>query len=110
VLEQVVAEVLPTPCASQELGLAQPQLDVVTSEQQLRAYTQAFRQMMDQVHELLPRATCIHLFYAGPPSLAFCCGQQISKTIHPRIIVYNYFGMDVPKYSWGLDITRDIDA
>ena len=110
VLEQAVAEVVAAPLASLELSLAQPQLDVVTSERQLRDYTQAFRQMMDQVHELLPRATCIHVFYAGPPSLAFCCGQQISKTIHPRIVVYNYFGKDVPRYSWGLEITQDCDA
>ena len=110
VLEEAIAEIVAAPLASLELSLAQPQLDVVTSEQQLRDYTQAFRQMMDQVHELLPRATCIHVFYAGPPSLAFCCGQQISKTIHPRIVVYNYFGKDVPRYSWGLDITQDNDA
>jgi hypothetical protein len=110
VLEQAVAEIVAAPLASLELSLAQPQLDVVTSEQQVRDYTQAFRQMMDQVHELLPHATCIHIFYAGPPSLAFCCGQQISKTIHPRIVVYNYFGKDVPRYSWGLDITQDSEA
>jgi hypothetical protein len=110
VLEQAVAEIVAAPLASLELSLAQPQLDIVTSEQQLRDYTQPFRQMMDQVHALLPRATCIHVFYAGPPALAFCCGQQISKTIHPRIVVYNYFGKDVPRYSWGLDITQASDT
>jgi len=110
VTPDVVAAIVPAPIASLHLGLEQPTLDIVTSEHQVREYGQAFRQMMDHVHELLPNATGIHLFYAGPPAVAFYCGQQVSKTIHPRIVVYNYVAKDVPNYSWGLDITRSIDA
>jgi len=110
VTEDAVGEVIPRPLASVELGLDQPKLDAVTSEPQLRAYTQAFRQMMDQIHHLLSGATCIHIFYAGPLSLAFSCGQQVSKTIHPRLIIYNFFGRDRPKYSWGVDITSHLDS
>lgn len=109
VTEEVVAEVISEPLASLELGLEQPQLDAITSERQLREYTQAFRQLMDQIHHCFPNATGIHIFYAGPPSLAFCCGQLVSKTIHPRLIVYNFFGKDRPKYSWGLDLTGNLD-
>jgi hypothetical protein len=50
------------------------------------------------------------MFYAGPLSLAFRCGQHISKSIHPRVVVYNYTGKDTPAYSWGLDITQPIEA
>jgi hypothetical protein len=108
VTEEVVAEIIPEPLVSLELGLKQPQLDAITSERQLRKYTQAFRQLMDQIHHCFPNATGIHIFYAGPPSLAFCCGQLVSKTIHPRLIVYNFFGKDRPKYSWGLDLTGNL--
>jgi hypothetical protein len=110
VTPEIVADIVPSAIASLQLGLEQPTLDIVTSEHQVREYGQAFRQMMDHVHELLPNATGIHLFYAGPPALAFYCGQQVSKTIHPRIVVYNYVAKDTPNYSWGIDITRSIEA
>jgi len=110
VTEDAVAEVIPEPLASIELGLDQPQPDAVTSEPQLWAYTRAFREMMDQIHHYLPRATCIHIFYAGPPALAFACGQHVSKTIHPRLVIYNFFGRDQPRYSWGFDFMSHIDS
>jgi hypothetical protein len=110
VTEDAVAEVIPEPLAWIELGLDQPQLDAVTSEPQLWAYTRAFREMMDQIHHYLPRATGIHIFYAGPPALAFACGQHVSKTIHPRLVIYNFFGRDQPSYSWGFDFMSHIDS
>jgi hypothetical protein len=66
--------------------------------------------VMDGVHERFPNASGIHIFYSGPPPLAFACGQFVSKTIHPRLVVYNYLASDVPSYSWGLDLTRGVDA
>ena len=65
--------------------------------------------MMDAIHEQFPAATGIHLFYSGPPPLAFYCGQQLSKTIHPQVVVYNYVARDTPNYSWGIDLMRDLD-
>jgi hypothetical protein len=110
VTEDAVSEVIPEPLASIELGLDQPQLDAVTSEAQLWAYTRAFRTKMDQIHHYLPRATGIHIFYAGPPALAFAYGQHVSKTIHPRLVIYNFFGRDQPRYSWGFDFMNQIDS
>ena len=110
VTAEVIAEVIPSPMASIHLALKQPRADVVTSEQHIREYGRIFRQTMDAIHERLPGASGIHVFFAGPASLAFYCGQLVSKTIHPRFIVYNYTGQDVPRYSWGLDLTRDINA
>jgi hypothetical protein len=110
VTAEVIAEVIPSPMASVHLALKQPRTDVVTSEQHIREYGRIFRQTMDAIHERLPEASGIHVFFAGPASLAFYCGQLVSKTIHPRFIVYNYTGQDVPRYSWGLDLTRDINA
>lgn len=110
ITEEAVTEVIRDPLASVELALAQPRLDALTSEAQLWAYARAFRCMMDQIHQCLPLAACIHIFYAGPPMLAFACGQQVSKTIHPRLIVYNYFGRDLPRYSWGLDVLCEMES
>lgn len=105
ILPELVSQIVPAPVASIHLHLEQPMPDTVTSEHQVREYTAAFRKMMDAIHERLPNATTIHLFYAGPPAVAFSCGQRLSKTIHPQIVVYNYVARDKPPYSWGLDIT-----
>lgn len=103
-----VREVIPMPIALVELGLDSPKLDAVTSLVQLQEYAQSFRQTLDTLHQCLPRATGLHIFYAGPPSLAFLLGQCISKTIHPQVVVYNYLGKDTPKYSWGFDLSEKI--
>jgi hypothetical protein len=110
IAEDTIAEILSEPLASIELRLDQPRVDAVTSEVQLWAYARAFRDMMDQIHYYVPHATGIPIFYAGPPALAFACGQQVSKTIHPRVVVYNFFGRDQPRYSWGLDFMSHIDS
>jgi hypothetical protein len=47
---------------------------------------------------------CIHLFYAGPVSLAFHLGQQISENIHPPVIVWNY--RREQGYNWAVDLLR----
>lgn len=104
-----VAAVVPAPIASVHLTLAAPQVDVVTSTAHVWEYAGAFRAAMDQIHRMLPNATGIHIFFAGPSTLAFCCGQQVSKTIHPSLVVYDYVGQNNPQYSWGLDLTRPVN-
>lgn len=101
---------VPSPITSLHLRVAQPMIDIVTSERQVEEYSSAFRKLLDEIHSRFPNTQKIHLFYSGPATLAFNFGRQISKTIHPRIIVYNYFAKDTPSYSWGLDITREIDS
>lgn len=98
---------VPSAVASIHLRVPEPQIDLVTSEHQTRKYSVRFRRILDQIHSRFTGVNGIHIFYAGPAALAFNFGRQISKTIHPRIVVYNYFSKDVPKYSWGLDITSD---
>jgi len=110
VTSDVVEEVVHKPIASISLSLTPPKIDKITSEQQIREYGVTFRHIMDQIHERLPNTTAIHIFYSGPPAFAFYCGQQISKTIHPKIVVYNYVAKDTPSYSWGIDITGDISS
>lgn len=110
VTAEVVEAVVPKHIASISISLNPPKLDKITTEHQIRDYGAVFRRVMDQIHELLPNTTTIHLFYSGPPAYAFYCGQQVSKTIHPRIVVYNYVAKDTPNYSWGIDITSSIDA
>jgi hypothetical protein len=110
VTTDVVAEVIPSPGASIHIFVKRPKVDVITNEHQIREYGRIFRQTMDIIHERMPNASGIHIFFAGPAALAFYCGQLISKTIHPRVVVYNFTGHDVPRYSWGIDLTRAVTA
>ena len=103
--------IVPNPIASLHLSISQPKIDVITSMTQIQRYSDAFRKMLDEIHNKLPNTERVHIFYAGPVALAVNCGLLISKTIHPRIIVYNYSTKDNPLgYAWGLDVTADVDC
>jgi nucleoside phosphorylase len=101
---------IPSPIALIHLRVSDPLIDVVTTERQIKEYSSLFRRILDEIRNRFPNTNHIHIFYSGPAALAFNFGRQISKTIHPRIIVYNYFVKDKPKYSWGLEITGEIDS
>lgn len=105
-----VRVVVPTALATIELAVDHPRIDLLTSEQQVRDYGAAFGMVLNRIHDVLPNATRVHVFYAGPPPVAFQCGRQIVKNIHPRVIVYNYHAEDDPQYSWGLDLMAPIEA
>ena len=108
---EVIEGIVSNPIASLHLSLDHPKRDIVTSKDQLEQYSIAFREMLDDINHKLPNAGCVHIFYAGPVALAVNFGRQISKTIHPRIIVYNYSSKDNPPgYAWGLDVTADVDS
>lgn len=106
--EEDVTAIVLDPIASLHLRLKVPTLDAVTSEHQIQQYSVTFRRVLDQIVKCLPRARRLHMFFAGPASLAFNFGRQISKTVHPNIVVYNYMQRDKPHYSWGLEITSDV--
>lgn len=50
----------------------------------------------------------MHVFYAGPVSLAFSLGRRVTRTIHHRIRVHNFEGRSTPKYAWSLDVSGDL--
>lgn len=96
---------------SVHLSIEPPTRDVVISNKQLTQYSMAFKDMLDAIAEKMPNTDRIHMFYAGPVGLAVDFGRQISKTIHPKIIVYNYSKSDNPPgYAWGLEVTADVDS
>lgn len=107
---EAITGIVPTPIASLHLAIDHPGLDIVTSKKQLREYSMIFRAMLDEIHNKLPNTECIHIFYAGPVTVAFNFGRMISKTIHPKIIIYNYFSRDTPSYAWGLAITSSVES
>jgi hypothetical protein len=85
-----------------DLELPMPEWGIVRSERQVKDYARVFRDMLDKIAGSLPTGQRIHLFYAGPNSLGFCLGQQISENIHPPVIVWNYH----QGYDWAIDLHR----
>lgn len=49
-----------------------------------------FRQLFDRIMYLWPNRTGVHLFYAGPASMAFLLGQRINMNVHYPISFYNF--------------------
>jgi nucleoside phosphorylase len=71
---------------------------VVKSMRQANAYSKRIRALLDSlVSQGLEQ---IHLFYAGPVSVAFRIGQVISASIHPRVLVWNFN----QRYDWAIDL------
>ena len=107
---EVIEGIVPNPIASIHLSINQPKIGVVTSMKQIKQYSDVFRGILDTIHNKLPNTECVHIFYSGPVALAVNFGRQISKTIHPRIIVYNHSSKNNPRYAWGLEVTADVDS
>jgi nucleoside phosphorylase len=96
-----VRSVVPTPCAEVDVRLDVPFRGIVSSERQVLGYGRIFRQALDSLAARMPnRRGRIHLFYAGPVSLAFHIGQLISPSIHPPVLVWNY----ARGYEWAIDL------
>ena len=108
---EAIEGIVTNPIASVHLSIDQPKIDVVTSMNQLEQYSVEFRDTLDEICKKLPNTECLHIFYAGPVALAVNFGRLISRTIHPRIIVYNYSSKDNPPgYAWGLEVTADVNS
>ncbi len=105
-VEQTAA-IVSRPLHAYDLSVAHPMLDIVETEAQAREYAAAVRRVLDVLAAASPRPLRVHIFYAGPVSVAFAIGQSISRTIHPEVVAWNYRG---GSYDWGLNITRAADG
>jgi hypothetical protein len=70
-------------------------------------FTDAFRMVRQSIISKFPDVEQVHLFYAGPPTLAFRCGQQINPNIDPDYLIYNYSKDDDPRYRWALNLRTE---
>ena len=82
----------------------QPVEGIVDSKDILDKFTDTFRSVIHHVITKIPNVRRVHLFFGGPPTLAFRCGQQINRNTFPEIVVYNYSRRDQPSYRWALNL------
>ena len=100
-----VTDVLPYPFEDIAIQLPTPRLDAIVSGDQVTAICDRFRRILDDIHGRVPKSHIVHVFYAGPASLGFSLGRQISRTIHHRVFVHNYTPTATPRYSWAIEVT-----
>jgi nucleoside phosphorylase len=89
-----------------DIKVEEPKPDLVKYEDQLNSYAQVFYRILAESRRFFPNTKNVHIFYSGPPTLAFRCAQQISKTVDPDVIVYNFSNKDTPNYGWAVNIHR----
>lgn len=86
------------------MGLADPKPDIVLSSIQVNTYAKSFYDFVVEISQKFSQIKKLHVFYSGPPALAFKFGQQISTTMFPEVIVYNFSRHASPPYSWAINI------
>jgi hypothetical protein len=101
-----IAGAAPNGAKEWHLTIERPKLDPVTSAEQVAAVAMRFRAILDDVKANHPSVRRIHVFCAAPMSVCFAMGQQITKTIHATVLVYNFVGGATPKYPWALAINE----
>jgi hypothetical protein len=102
-----VADVVTGPFDDIRIAIARPRIDAITHYSQIEIIAAAFRSVLDDLHARVAKAQTVHVFYAGPVSLGFSLGRRISRTIHHRVVVYNYTARTNPRYAWGLEVNGD---
>lgn len=81
-----------------------PQRQLIQNQSQIDQLCKEFQRTLEHIKNTFPNRQRIHLFYAGPASLCFALGQNVSERIDPTIQVYNYSAQEHPKYAWSLEI------
>ena len=85
-----VRKVLPEPAPLFELRADAPALELLRHPDELAAFSQAFRDAMERIHNETPRAMRIHLFTAVPVACAVEIGRALLAKIHAPIQVYDF--------------------
>lgn len=98
------SEIVHSPLATIHVRAKNPYRGLINGETALNEFASTFREVVEKINDQFPRVKRIHLFFAGQPTLAFRCGQQINRNMDPEIVVYNYSKRDQPHYRWGLNL------
>lgn len=81
-------------------------IDRLKTADQFQLLANQYRSVLDEISRE-SNVKNIHLFYAGPNSLALRFGQLHSRSIHSNIIVYNYNRNHTPSFSWSYNVSEN---
>ena len=88
-------EFIENPLGTIHIRAKNPHLGLIDSQASLNQFTEAFREALQKINRTFPKVRRVHLFFAGQPTLAFRCGQQINRNIDPETVSYTH--LDVYK-------------
>jgi hypothetical protein len=88
-----------------QLRVARPDVAWLISAEQLRSLSGGIRGVLAEVRRLVPNATRMHLFYAGPTGGAIIVGQAINPRMNPPVALYEYDRQQRPRYRHVLTLT-----
>ncbi|MHA2179984.1 MAG: SAVED domain-containing protein [Promethearchaeota archaeon] len=97
--EDDILEVIGNDIEIIKISVDNPNRTWLKYKEQLLEFQKKFTWIIDLVVQLCPALKKIHLFFAGPPPIAFIIGSYLNPTIHPEFILYNYFVKDSPRYT-----------
>jgi len=81
-----------------DLSVAEPDVMWLCHPEQLVRLGQAFRRLLQDLGQVVPRCKRIHLFYAGPTGGAIVIGQTINPRMTPEVALYEYDRRRSPRY------------
>lgn len=84
-------------------------IDSISTFTDITNISLVFRSTIDTIIDQYSNVDTIHIFYAGPPSLAVNLARKISKRTDPRFIIYNYMRSQTPNYKWGIILNSNND-
>ena len=81
-----------------DIEAQRPDVMWLAHPEQIAAFAKAFRDVLARLRELVPEATRLHLFYAGPMGCAVAAGQAINPRMNPPVQLYEYDRRKQPRY------------
>lgn len=74
-----IDDVVPQSYEAIQIEIGNRRIDAVTHYEQVNEICNAFRQVLDELHNRVNKSQIIHVFYASPVSLGFSLGRRIAK-------------------------------
>lgn len=91
-------EIIEKPIRSVDIHPKNTDRDLLGSQDDAKAYSKVFFDVLKRLKETLPLSDEWHVFAAVPCGLAFLMGTEIQPNIHKPIVVYHYSNQQTPPY------------
>jgi len=107
--DELVVEIISEYQAFFKISTDKVGIDSISNFKDITNISLEFRKTIDTIIKQHSNVDTIHIFYAGPPSLAVNLARKISKRTDPNFIVYNYMRAQTPNYKWGIILNSQND-
>lgn len=91
-------DVVSNPLAEMDVTTQKPSDDVLANKAAFDEALTSIQEALRHLHRLFPKACALHLFFAGPLSLAFQISATLNPTIFPTVVTYQYHAASTPQY------------